>query len=135
MSAVRNDRTAAARVDYRLTYAREEEPRRCHLFGIDGEDLPNAYWGRGIVPASEDAETGSGSWDDPEHPGPEAPEEEHIARWFQTAVREAIHEALEWFWVDNAIYLNPHGLDEDKIHKLSEEFTERLLAVRNGTAS
>lgn len=127
MSGERNDLAAAKRVDFRLTYAREERPRRCHLGGIDGEDLPNAYWGRGYEP--ERIETGSGSWDDPEHPAPEAPEDEHIARWFQTAVREAIHEALEWFWVDGEIYLNPHGVSEDRIHRLSDEFTKALLSL------
>jgi hypothetical protein len=123
----RNDLTAADRVDYRLTFAREKKARRCHVSGIDGSDLPNAYWGRGNP---ESFRTGSGAWDDPQHPAPDAPEQDHIDRWFQTAVREAIHEALEWFWVDGQIYLDPHGEHENTIHDLSETFTRELLALR-----
>lgn len=127
MSA-RNDLAAAKRVDYRLTYAREDAPRRCHVGGIDGSDLPNAYWGRGNP---DSLRTGPGAWEDPDHPAPEAAEREHIDRWFQTAIREAIHEALEWFWVDGEIYLDPHADLEDAVHSLSANFAAELLALRN----
>lgn len=117
---------AACRVDYRLTYARTDEPRSCHDSGIDGGEIPNAYYGR---EGYDGFATGSGAWDDPEHPDSDAPEEVHIARWFETALREAIHEAMEWFWVDGKIYLDPHGEHENAIHDLSGEFARKALAL------
>lgn len=123
---------AAERVDYRLTYDRTDTPRRCHSAGINGPQLPNAYFGR--ANSKDDSEPlGSGDWEDPEHPQDDAPQAVHIDRWFVTAVRESIHEALEWFWVDGETLLDPHGEDEDAIHKLSGSFAERLLALRQVT--
>lgn len=122
--------SAAARVDFRLTYASTDEPRRCCSYGINGPTIPNSYYGRGLVPPYQDVEDSSGDWEDPEHPDVDEPEEVHIARWFQDAVRESIHEALEWFWVDSKPYLDPHGVHENPIHSLSEKFTQQLLALR-----
>lgn len=133
---------AAARVDYRLTYDTTGTARECHGHGISGPMIPNAYfdrpdWAPKNIRTDADPmpalEFGSGDWEDPAHPANDAPEDDHISRWFQTAVREAMHEAMEWFWVDGSPYLNPHGEYETEIHDLSEEFTSRLLALRSGS--
>jgi hypothetical protein len=120
---------ARKRVTYRLTYD-VTEPRDVYLGGIDGPDLPNAYWYmQGDKP--DRSRTGSGEWCDPDHPSSDDPQD-HIDRWFTVAIREAVHEALEWFWVDGEQYLNPHGIDEATIHDLSGEFAESLLRLRHG---
>lgn len=123
---------AAARVDFRLTFARTDEPRHLHAHGIAGPRIANSYHGHD---PEDDTLTGrtaqsSGSWEDPDHPGREEPEQAHIDRWFVTAVREAIHEALEWYRVDDDPYLDPHGWVETEIHDLSEKFALDLLALR-----
>lgn len=117
---------AAKRVTYRLTYD-VTDPRECRLGGIDGPDLPNSYWHMdGDKPGR--SKTGSGEWCDPDHPSSGDPQD-HVDRWFTVAIREAVHEAMEWFWVDGRQYLNPHGPCEDEIHDLSGEFAEKLLAL------
>jgi hypothetical protein len=121
---------AAERVDYRLNYGKTDEPRVMRSYGIDGPELPNAYYGRKGHENSD--ETGSGAWENPEHPERHRPEEEHIAAWFEAAIREAVHEAMEWFWVDDEIYLDPHGPHENKIHQVSGEFARTLLRIRGG---
>ena len=117
---------AARRVDFRLTFA-QTDPRRCHGFGIDGPSLPNAY----RTPAS--SATAGGDWEDPDFAAVWArtgeTEDAAIDRWFVTAVREAVHEALEWFHVDGRTYLDPHGDNDEVIHQLSEQFAEQLLAL------
>ena len=124
-----NVAAAAERVDFRLAYDATDEPRRMHAWGINGPQIPNAYYGRGLDDTNRQP-TAPGDWEDPDHPDRNASEEEHIDRWFVTAVRESIHEALEWFWVDGEIYLDPHGKREDAIHALSERFALDLLALR-----
>lgn len=123
---------AASRVTYRLTYD-VTEPRKCRVGGIDGPDLPNSYfYMEGPKPGR--SESGSGEWCDPDHPSSDNPQD-HIDRWFTVAVREAVHEALEWFWVDGYQYLNPHGRHEDMVHSLSGEFAEQLLRLVKGDQS
>lgn len=117
---------AAARVDFRLTYAKTSEPRSCIGFGIEGPDIPNAYYGvEGAASASQ--ETSSGEWYDLAHPPQSAKEEDHIKAWFGSAVREAIHEALEWFKVDGAPLIDPHGRHEGAVNELSSSLVKELL--------
>ena len=106
-------RADAGRVDYRLNYGCTDEPRRCHAFGIDGPDIPDAY---------EPGKTASGNWEIGYFVG-----EEPIRDWFGAAIREAIHEALEWFKVDGRPLLNPHGKHETRVHELSGELVDKLL--------
>lgn len=120
--------SAAKRVDYRLTFAETPEPRVVHTYGMDGPDIPNAY------KHADSATTGSGGWDDPDMfydacTVPNYTEQDAIERWFVTAVREAMHEAMEWFRVDGKILLDPHGDNEDKIHTISEDAAKALLAT------
>lgn len=129
-------KAAAARVDYRLTYGCTPSSREVHGGGIDGPSLPNSYWHMrgGDQPGNTNPDYsspgGSGEWCDPEHPSNDAPEADHIARWFETAIREAAHEAMEWFWVDGEPFLDPHGDHEAVIHDLSGEFAAQLIALR-----
>lgn len=120
---------AAARVDYQLTYARAKKPRQFHSYGISGDPLPNAYYGREGYARPNQPEVGSGEWDDPDHPTT-TDEQKHIDRWFTSAIAEAVHEALEWFWVDGEIYLDPHGPASVAISDLSTEFAEKLLLLK-----
>lgn len=115
--------TAADRVNYRLTFA-VTDPRETHEFGIAGPQIPNAY---------EPEKLSSGDWDDPDFTLVVATEQEAIERWFMTAVREATHEALEWYRVDGDVFLDPHGEHENAIHTLSEKFATDLLALRTQT--
>jgi hypothetical protein len=127
-----NVTAAAERVDFRLAYDATDEPRRMHGWGINGPMIPNAYYGRGLDDSNRQP-ISNGDWEDPDHPPISAPEDEHIERWFVAAVSESIHEALEWFWVDGRIFLDPHGKREDAIHALSTRFANDLLALRNQT--
>lgn len=120
--------SAAARCDFRLTYGATAESRRLHGFGIESPDIPNAYWhmqGDGDGRST----TSPGDWEDPGHPRDEAPEQEHIHRWFNSAVSEAVHEALEWFYVDGQPFLDPHGVHQNAINRLSEDFAARLAEL------
>lgn len=125
-----NMRAAAARVDFRLSYDATDEPRRAHGWGINGPEIRNAYYGRGLDDTDR-PEFSSGDWEDPDHPPADASEDEHIEAWFGSAIRESIHEALEWFWVDGEMFLNPHGKQEDAIHHLSGVLVKELLALRH----
>lgn len=129
---VDNVAAAAERVDFRLAYDATDEPRRMHSWGINGPMIPNAYYGRGMDDTNRDP-ISNGDWEDPDHPPIGAPEDEHIDRWFVAAISESVHEALEWFWVDGQIFLDPHGKREDAIHALSAQFASDLLALRNQT--
>ena len=117
---------AAGRVDYRLTYEATPTPRECHGNGISGPPIQNAY------NPSDPKDRGSGDWEDPDFVDSmkELSEEAAIDRWFVVAVREAVHEALEWYRVDGQIFLDPHGEHEISIHDVSEKFAIELLKIR-----
>lgn len=120
---------AAKRVDYRLTYGRTKKPRTPNRHGISGPDIPNAYH-RGDHDGSA---MGSGDWEDPEFVDAVrdagGTEEDAIRRWFMVAIREAMHEAMEWFWVDGKIFLDPHGEHEMAIHDISERAAKELIGL------
>jgi hypothetical protein len=126
---------AASRVAYRLTYAAAPTNREVHSMGIAGPALPNSYFVMG-GPVREDGTTrperGSGDWEDPDHgfAGWETTEDQHIERWAQSAVYEAVHEALEWFWADGRPWLDPHGQAEARIHEACERFGAELAELR-----
>lgn len=122
---------AAGRVNYRLTYAATPIPREMDSGSIFGPDIPNAY-------DPDGSSLGSGEWCDPEFwsaVGDAPTERDVIDRWFVTAVREAIHESLEWFRVDGRIYLDPHGDHEREIHILSEELGKALVSLAKSKES
>lgn len=120
------DRVAefAQRFSFQLTYGRSPVPRRFSVDGISGPQIDNAY-----EPHERERsdDTAPGDWDSGEWGGTEYPEEEWRAHFFNWAISEAVHEALEWFREDGKILLDPHGPAELKIHDLCSRFASELL--------
>lgn len=113
---------AAARVDFRLNYTRLDKPRECSPDAIYGPSIPDAFgegtaageWYAGDCLEVEDLDTSEADW---------------LAHFAQMAVNEAIHEALEWFQVDGKPWLDPHGVHENRIYRLTEKLTEGFAAL------
>lgn len=116
---------AAHRVGFQLTYARSPVPRVFSPGWLNGPDIDNAYGG-GLQ---------SGGWDSPDDWTLDLDEDGWVDRYATVAVREAVHEALEWFRADGKPWLDPHGPAEAEIHALCGEFAEKLVALRRERAS
>lgn len=117
---------AAARVNYRLTYAATDQPRKFASDVMFGPKVPNSY---------RPDELSEGDWFD--NRVGDNTVESWFERFFERAVSEAVHEALEWFQVDGKPWLDPHSTKigdeisvETEIHELSSDFAERLIALR-----
>jgi hypothetical protein len=113
---------ASARVEFQLTYARCESRREIEPGRLSGPEIADAY---------RTGEKAPGDWED----GDDAryvdyDEDGWINRYASYAVTEAIHEALEWFRVDGKPWLNPHGLAENRIYKLTNKLCADLAELR-----
>ncbi|WP_328344716.1 hypothetical protein [Micromonospora sp. NBC_00421] len=114
---------AAARVDFRLTYARTQL-RRVQPGALDGPTIPCAYGGK-------DGQDG-GWYDGRDLAVTGRTEAEWVDRYFGYAVNEAVHEVLEWFRVDGLPWLDPHGspAHEDEVCAAVDELVDRLAQIR-----
>ena len=112
---------AAARCSFQLTYARSDEIRRFEPGWLTGPSIDNAY-GEGGVPQA-------GEWYASSDVMPDT-EDGCVDVYASYAVNEAIHEALEWFRVDEVPWLDPHGKAEQFINVLVDEFCAKLAKLR-----
>jgi hypothetical protein len=127
---------AAERVSFQLTYARAESLRRFGPAYLSGDSIPNAY----VDDDAEEAEfpETSGEWDHGNAPNfdmetrTEKPltQGQWIDHYAAMAIAEVVHEGLEWFRVDGAPWLDPHGPAEHEIDELTNEFAARLAELR-----
>lgn len=117
----------ARRADFQLHYGRSSQLRSLEPDGImQGDKIDNAYSSGGLS---------SGEWYDNRlrshsDDTPLPSEDEVLAGFFAMAVNEAVHEALEWFRVDGAPALDPHGSAEATIQGLVDELALKLWELR-----
>jgi hypothetical protein len=122
-------RSAVARSSYRLTFGKTEKSRRFLEDGLDGPFIPNAY-------RDDDSEE-SGDWEQKPSfavngkyiEGSGASPEDWLAHFLSMAINEAVHEALEYFRVDDKPYLDPHGKREQEIYLLVNELAANLAEI------
>lgn len=111
---------ASARVSFQLSYQRSPETRRFDGDGITGPWIDDARTVGGSSP---------GEWSH-DYPAAFADEAAWLARFFEAAVNEAVHEALEWFHVDGEPVLDPHGPRESEIYGVVNDMAKRLWDLR-----
>jgi hypothetical protein len=106
------------RVDYRLTFAPTDAPRRWCWDMLDGPDLPNAR------PEAKHPSPGTWTTEFDDY-GPK------YAHQFvlEAVIGEAIHEALEWLRVDGDLLIDPHRHDGDSsaVHRAASAAVSVLL--------
>jgi len=125
---------ASARCSFQLTYERAPGTRHFSPAHITGDPIANAW------PEEPGEDRSPGEWDN----GTECPAyseatggcrddvttDEWIDHYAAMAVCEAVHEALEWFRVDDQPWLDPHGPAEMKIYALVNQLTTGLAQLR-----
>lgn len=114
------------RISFHLTYARDET-RHFNAGGLDGRQIPNAYWAedrKGINPKNA-----PGEWCHDEFWRECVTEKETVRAALRVAISEVVHEALEWFHVDGHVFIDPHGDDEDLIIRMSVDFADTIFAL------
>jgi len=117
---------AAARCEFQLTYARSPVRREFGPGWLSGPNIANAYRPGGTSP---------GEWLDPSDEfmadDPDLVEGDWIAKYAGYAIQEVVHEALEWFRVDGAPWLDPHGRHDDLIYAAVGELIAKLEEIRS----
>jgi hypothetical protein len=112
------------RVSFQLTYAQAPRKRDIAVGGIDGPSIPDAY---------NPSKTSPGDWEDADGILLPASRETVLAHFFQMALNEAMHEALEWFQFDGKPLLDPHGPSEAQIYELANKVGSDLFALVDTT--
>lgn len=142
---------AAKRVRFLLSY-KPDQHKKTTGWGLEGTPLPNAYHESrrlGLLPPLEwrdrhrDVELSTGTWDNYEPPGRYdeptdtqlATEEEWQKFWLDNALNEAVHEALEWFWVDGRPLIDPHGPHEMAIFRAVSDLVSAIWALQEPTSA
>lgn len=116
---------ARQRLDYRLKFTCTRKPREFDDGYINADSVPDAY--------KRGRERSPGEWNHtiPEWLKQEDDPGDRPRQLLRMAVAEAIHEVLEWLWLDGRPLLDPHGKAEQPIYDVCDAFADRLYELRD----